>query len=113
MVGDRDVRLISAERSRLGFVFHLSVGVTRRLYVRRGDRRAVERVLRDLHVLIVDEWGARIDESQFEKEADPLFNRNPGPGFWRIMYQSFAPLWFINWRIGRHMRQSSDGSGTG
>lgn len=43
------------------------------MYVRKRKRRAVEGRLRAKGVVIVEEWGARIHESQFEKEkeADP------------------------------------------
>ena len=50
--------------------------------VKRRSRRSVESTLRDHGVQIVDEYGCRIDQSQFEKESDPRFNRKIGPGFW-------------------------------
>lgn len=98
--------LLSVERSRHGFVLHRRHGESK-VYVRSRDRRHVERIFRDLGITIVDEWGARIDESQFEKESDPTFNRKAGSG-WRSMYESLAPLTLINWRLRRDMRQSSD-----
>jgi hypothetical protein len=97
----------TAERTRLGFTLHGANDQTR-VYVRKRDRRTIEGVFRQLGVVIVDEYGARIDKSQFEKERDPSFNKNPGPGFWRLMYELFMPLWVLNWRWRRDMRQSSD-----
>ena len=43
--------------------------------VRQRNRRSVEETLRAAGVTIVDEYGARIDDSQFEKELDPEFVR--------------------------------------
>jgi hypothetical protein len=104
---ERSGFVLTAERARRGFVLHVVHG-EHVLRVRKRDRRDVERALRSLNVTIVDEWGARIDESQFAKEEDPEFNRNVGPGFWRMMWESFAPLFILNWGWRRRMRQSSD-----
>lgn len=67
-VGVEDA-LRSAERTRFGFILHLDNG-SRRVYVRRKDRREVERALRGAGVVIVDEWGAQIDQSQLA--VDPV-----------------------------------------
>lgn len=99
--------LLSAERTRLGFVLHFQEG-SRRILVRRRDRRPVELGLRTLGVQIVDEYGARIDETQFEKEADPAFNKNPGPRLSQLLVDSFAPMWVVRWHQGRRVGQSSD-----
>jgi hypothetical protein len=82
------------------------------MLVRKRNRRSMESAFRAAGLIVVDEWGARIDESQFEKELNPDYNKDVGPSGWRILYESFAPVWLINWGFRRHMRQSSDGSGT-
>jgi hypothetical protein len=68
----------------------------------------VESALRDFGVRIVDEYGANIDQSQFEKEADPTFNKNVGPPLVHVLIDSFAPMPIVRWHHGRRVRQSSD-----
>ena len=97
----------SLERTRRGFVLHLTEGA-KALRVRQRDRRAIEEALRTLGVIVVDEYGARIDASQFEKEADPEFNRNAGPPLVHLLIDSFAPMAIVRWHHGRRVRQSSD-----
>ena len=82
--------LLSAERmpSGRGFQLHVLSGDVLTMVVGKRRRRAVERSLRDAHVQVVDEYGARIDESQFRKEEDPEFVRRcvaeyaRGVGLW-------------------------------
>jgi hypothetical protein len=97
----------SLERTRRGFILHLSDG-PKSLGVKRTDRRVVEEAFRRLGIVVVDEYGARIDESQFQKEADPMFNQNVDLPISEWLVDSFAPLWFVNWFHGRRVRQSSD-----
>jgi hypothetical protein len=101
-----DDSIRSLERTRRGFILHLNAG-PRELRVRDCDRRAVEGVFRSLGVIVVDEFGARIDPSQFEKEADPEFNRNAGPPLMHLLIDSFAPMPIVRWHRGRRVRQSS------
>lgn len=67
--------ILSAERLQRGrsLRLHTLAGEDVVLRAPRGGRRELERLLRDAGVTIVDEYGARIDQSQFEKEADPTF----------------------------------------
>jgi|GEM_PF-5508958 len=83
------------------------------ILVRRSGQRAFEERLRAGGVLIVDECGARIDASQFAKEADPQFDKNIETGFPPTLLVFFAPNFVLNWWYGRHpMRQwSDDGEG--
>jgi hypothetical protein len=67
--------VLSAERRWYGFALHVASGPNWKLVARRRDRRQIEGELRRRGIVIVDEWGARVDQSQFEKEADPGFNR--------------------------------------
>ena len=69
--------VVTAERRvvRSGFHLHLSQGSRFSVRVRRGRLRKFENQLRNRGVVIVDEYGARVDQSQFEKEADPHFVR--------------------------------------
>jgi hypothetical protein len=97
----------SRERTRRGFFLHLNEG-PKLLRVKRADRRVVEQAFRRLGIVVVDEHGARIDESQFKKEAEPTFNQNVDPPMSEWVVDSFAPLWFVNWYRGRRVRQSSD-----
>jgi hypothetical protein len=76
--------------------------------VKRGARRSVESALREHGVQIVDEYGCRIDQSQFDKEADPSFNSKIGPGFWAFLGLSFGPRWLGARLDAKYMRQSSD-----
>jgi hypothetical protein len=102
--------ILSVERlsSERGFVLHNKE--TKSLVVMTGKRRRreVERLLRDQGVLIVDRYGARIDESQFEKEADPEFNRHPGESIWPLLRVVLTPNAVLGWRHRRIMRQSSE-----
>src|SRR4051812_39754935 len=68
--------ICSVERISLGFGFHLASGRYRRLIVGPVRRRNIERALRDADLVIVDRYGARIDLSQFQKEADPTYGRD-------------------------------------
>jgi hypothetical protein len=104
------MRVITAERVRGGFVLHLGGATpsTRQLRVARGDRREVECALRSLGVTIVDEYGARIDESQYARELDPAFNRKVGPGFAMFFLEAFGPRTVAHWLRRRGVRQSSD-----
>jgi hypothetical protein len=101
-------RVLSAERTRKGFALHLVDDRPRELKVRKRDRREVESAMRELGVVMVDQFGCRIDISQFEKEADPSFNRKIGPGFWGFWVLAFGPSWAANRMLRRHMRQLSD-----
>ena len=74
----------------------------------KGKRREAEQCLRDGGVLIVDQYGARIDESQFEKEADPYFNQRPGESVWSLLLITLTPNAVLRWRYRRAMRQWSD-----
>ncbi len=102
--------ILSAERlaSGRGFRLHLRSAERVVLVTGRKSWRTAERSLRDAGVIVVDEFGARIDESQFDKEADPSFNRKVGPGFAGSLWDAFAPNWYLAWRYRRDMRQSSD-----
>jgi hypothetical protein len=97
----------SVERSRRGFILHVEDGV-RELRVRLRDRRAVELEFRALGLVIVDQYGCRIDDSQFEKEADPDFNRKIGPGSLGFLGMAFGPKWLSHRLDARYMRQSYD-----
>jgi len=90
----------SVERTRRGFILHLADGAWE-LKVRPPGRRPVEFAFRALGVEVVDEWGARIDLSQFEKESDPAFNRKVGPGFWGFFVMAFFPLLYFWWQAKR------------
>jgi hypothetical protein len=102
--------ILSAERLQSGRGFRLHTRGWESLVVltRRRDRREAERGLRDSGVLIVDQYGARIDESQFEKEADPEFNTRFEENVWSLFRASCGALWS---QCRRSMRQWSDGEG--
>ena len=106
--------LLSVERMafRNGLRLHLRSHEPIVVLVRRCSRRTVESVLREGGVQIVDEYGCRIDESQFEKEADPRFNRKVGPGFWGFLGLAFGPKWLGARLDATYMRQSSDNAGS-
>jgi hypothetical protein len=102
--------ILSAERLCSGRGFRLHSHERESLVVLTGKdkRRDAERRLRDGGVLIVDQYGARIDESQFEKEADPDFNRRPGESVWPLLLIVLTPNVVHRWRHRRLMRQWSD-----
>ena len=86
-----------------------------RVLVRRSKGRGWESELRRERVRIVDEYGAMIDESQFEKEADPSFakRRYPhDPRFWDLVIGLLTPKFVYRRRRERarleYMRQSYD-----
>jgi len=58
--------------------------------------------------MIVDQYGARIDESQFEKEADPKFNTRFEESIWSLLLVVLTPNAVHRWRYRRSMRQWSD-----
>lgn len=99
--------LLSAERTQQGFRLHLRDGAAT-MRVRRSERRRIEAALRSVGVVVVDEFGAIVDDSQFEKEADPAFNRRIGPGFVGFLAMAFGPRWLAGLIHQRHMRQLSD-----
>jgi hypothetical protein len=87
--------------------------------VRRSKSAGWESELRREHVRIVDEYGAMIDESQREKEADRGFakRRYPhDPRFWDLVIGLLTPKFVYRKRRKRHrkelrlenMRQSYD-----
>jgi hypothetical protein len=76
--------------------------------MKRRARRSVEAALREQGVQLVDEYGCRIDQSQFEKESDPRFNRKIGPGFWAFLVMAYGPRWLSARLDAKYMRQSSD-----
>lgn len=102
--------IVTAERmaSRLGFRLHAHGWESLVVLVRRSAQRGFEEELRAGGVVIVDDLGARIDESQFEKEVDPEFNRNVDDGFPPFLLAAFAPMFVLRWWERWSMRQSSD-----
>jgi hypothetical protein len=96
--GRNSLGVLSAERIWYGFALHAVSAPNWRLVVRRRDRRLVEEELRRRGLVIVDEWGARVDQSQFEKEADPGFNRLPTD--WNAFRDALTPN-FIHRRRAR------------
>jgi hypothetical protein len=106
--------LLSVER--MGFWYGLRLHLRSHqpivVLLRRRSRRGVESALRENRVQIVDEFGCRIDRSQFDKEADPRFNGKVGPGFWGFLAMAFGPKWLIARLDARYMRQSSDSAGS-
>lgn len=102
----------SIERTWRGFRLHLEDGSVV-LRVSKRDRRVIEAAFRNLGVPVVDEYGARIDESQFEKElVAPEQLRDPDAiGAWRLVALMLTPNWFLGWRDRRRVRQSSDDAG--
>jgi hypothetical protein len=82
--------VLSIERTRRGFALHLVDGA-RRLDVAKRERRAVEGAFRSLGVTVVDEYGCRIDQSQFDREADPTFNHKLGPSAWQFWPRALVP----------------------
>jgi hypothetical protein len=106
--------IVTAERLSAGYGFRLYGRAWLRLVVlmRRSTVRVLEEQLRARNVVIVDEYGARIDDSQFAKEADPNFNRNVDDGFPPFLVAAFAPMFVVRWWSDRSMRHWSDrGSG--
>ena len=99
--------ILSVERSRRGFVMHVEDGA-RVLQVQRKDRRAVKQEFRTMGVVIVDHYGCRIDQSQFDREANPEFNRRVGPGLWGFLGMAFGPKWLSHRLNNRYLRQSYD-----
>jgi nitric oxide synthase oxygenase domain/subunit len=99
--------ILSVERSRRGFVLHVEDG-TRELRVRSKHRRAVEHEFRELGVVVVDQHGCAIDQSQFDRELNPQFNRKIGPGLWGFLGTAFGPKWLSHRLHERYMRQSYD-----
>jgi hypothetical protein len=64
--------------------------------------------LRRERVRIVDEYGAMIDESQFEKEADPCFakRRDPDePGVSDLLIALATPEFVYRKRRKRHQKE--------
>ena len=79
-----------------------------RVRVRRSKSRIWELELRRAHVRIVDEYGAMIDESQFEKEADRSFakRRYPhDPRFWDLVIGLLTPKFVYRKRWNRYQRE--------
>ena len=68
----------------------------------------MEAVVREVGCLVVDEYGARIDRSQFEKEADPKFNTRFEESIWSLLLVVLTPNAVHRWRYRRSMRQWSD-----
>jgi hypothetical protein len=102
--------ILSAERLQSGRGFRLHTQGWESLVVLtgKGKRREAERRLRDGGVMIVDQYGARIDESQFEKEADPEFNTRFEESIWSLLLIVLTPNAAHRWRYRRAMRQWSD-----
>lgn len=100
--------IATAERVRRGYRLHGSGWENLTVLVAKSRMRDVEQALRCGGVMIVDEVGARIDASQFEKEADPAFNRNVDDGFPSFWASLLTPNFVLRWRHERSMRQSSD-----
>jgi hypothetical protein len=100
----------SVERTRRGFVAHYADGAGNVEKVPGRLRREVESELRLAGVVIVDEWGAQIDSSQFEKESDPDFRklRTDDAFFPSLVWTLLTPNWYLRWRHRRLMRQLSD-----
>jgi hypothetical protein len=81
-----------------------------RVVVRRSTSRIWESELRRAHVRIVDEYGAMIDDSQFEKEADPKFakGRDPDdPDGWDLLKALTIPNFILRWRFVRALRRAN------
>jgi len=99
--------IVSAERlqSGRGFRLHTQGWGSLVVLVAKSKCREVERRLRDGCVLVVDQCGARIDESQFEKEADPEFNTRFEENVGSLFRASCGALWS---QCRRSMRQWSD-----
>jgi hypothetical protein len=93
-----------------GFGFRLHGRGWGRLFIvmRRHKLRSFEADLRAARVVIVDQWGARIDFSQFAKEEDPEFNRDVDDGLPPLLVTLLTPNAVLRWRLRRLMRQSSD-----
>jgi hypothetical protein len=102
--------LLSVERMAFGNGLRLHLRSHRAIVVlvKRSARRSVESSLRDQGVQIVDEYGCRIDQSQFDREADPAFNRKIGPGCLGFIAMAFGPRWLSARLDAKYMRQSSD-----
>ena len=99
--------IVTAERmpSRIGFRLHGRGWQRLVVVVRRSRLRSFEERLRAGGVVIVDEWGARIDASQFAKESDPEFNRNVDDGRPPLLASLLTPNFVLRWRSRRAMRQ--------
>ena len=102
--------ILTAERmgSRIGFRFHGRGWEKLIVVVGRSGLRTFEEKLRAGGVMIVDQYGARIDESQFEKEADPKFNTRFEESIWSLLLVVLTPNAVHRWRYRRSMRQWSD-----
>jgi hypothetical protein len=107
LMGLASGRVLTIERAKRGFRLHLESGASARMFVRRRERRPTEREFRRRGLVIVDEWGARIDESQFAKEGDPRFNRKSDPEY-LSWWEFYLPMFLLKRRESRHVRQSSD-----
>lgn len=59
-------------------------------------------------VVIVDEYGARIDASQFAKEGDPQFNKRDGIEVRSALRLLLTPNFVLRRRLRHSMRQWSD-----
>jgi hypothetical protein len=104
----RSNEILSVERTRSGFRIHSRNCVPAAIRVEKGARRGVEAELRAAGMVIVDEWGARIDASQFEKEADPAFRKLRTDDDLPSALWALVPNWYLGWRHRRLVRQSSD-----
>jgi hypothetical protein len=102
--------IVTAERlpSRIGFRLHGRGWTKLVVIVSRSGLRAFEGQLRSGEVVVVDQWGARIDESQFAKEEDPDFNRNLDTEMPGLIRTVLTPNFVLRWRSRRAMRQWSD-----
>jgi hypothetical protein len=101
-------RIASVERlsSGLGFRLHLYGGTS--VVVLAWRRRSLEAQFRATRLVIVDEWGAQIDASQFEKEGDPTFRRLRTDDDLPSLWWALVPNSYLRWRHRRRVRQSSD-----
>ena len=109
LAGDEVPEVRSVERTRRGFRVHYARASSRSVRVRPRLRRDVEAHLRELGAVIVDEYGAQIDASQFEKEADPAFRKlRTNDDLPSLLYGLLVPNWYLRWRFRRVVRQSSD-----
>lgn len=97
----------SVERTLYGFKVH-GADNSWSLFVHQRNRRLTEAGFRAAGLVIVDQWGSQIDDSQFAKERDDSFNRTVGPGFWAFWRVALTPNWVLARRYRRDVRQSSD-----
>jgi hypothetical protein len=102
--------IATAERleSRWGYRLHGRGWQNLVIVCRPSQMRRVEGVLRARGVVVVDQFGARIDDSQFAKEADPNFNRNVDDGLPSFFVLLFTPNFLLRRRSRRAVRQWSD-----